>query len=979
MRKLALGLSLTGCLLVPTTSLALGLGSIQVSTTLNQPLKADIELVGTSPSEVQGISVKLASPTLFQQVGIPRPGYLGNLQFKVERNGNGQPYIRVSTKGPIMQPFLDFLLELNWSGGRLLREYTVLLNPPNYMNGKPEVAVTAPSSASAPLVRHTLTTEPSHAAAQPAAKRTAPSTSTVSAYHVRKGDTLTGVALRMRPNSAVSVNRMMIALLRTNPSAFIKGNINGLKQGYVLRMPPGSTLSAITQGEATAEVNRQNGLWREYAARMAGRTIAQSQLKSTGESTGAQSPKRVPSATRAGNASQLRIMGTQASSSGEKGASKVSLNTAKLKHQLALAEETAASNHQRITNLQSRLTALQSIVDKQQKLIALKNQQLAALQQKLGANVTPSATLAASATQAAPSSAPAASPSLATPASAAAAASVAVPAAVQSAAQKPKPPAVKPKPAVPAPKPAPQASLISDLLSSPNLLGGVGAVVLLLLVLLWLVVRRSNKAKEEARQITPEITDEPDSLFDTVDEEDESTEVPTAEEFGEEDEPAFGEADQGIVAEAPAESASGEENEIKSEDPGASDDVLAEADVYIAYGLYQQAEDVLRKALENDSRRNDYRAKLLECHFGAKNVSEFEREAKELHDTLPHPEVDPLWIRVAALGKELVPANPLFTGTDTGTLTAADVMASDQSSDALDLGGAEFDLGDLADVEADKDFDLGEPEETSSIVELPADEEDAFELGDLELGEDQGSHQTASDIGAQEEDDDGTLNFDGLDLELEEDPATSTQTRTLEAPDATAEKEEQSLPVEDQLEGLDFDLEDLDITTDDEQTEGGADESDSRLDLDIGDLQAVDEDGHVEEDDFESLDLDTGAFDLEAETSSLDFPTEDGDTQTASVEDLQRAAEESEPDQGLSLEELPSPEAGIEAEEAVVADGDDAIEDGIGDEVATKLDLARAYLDMGDTEGAQSTLEEVLAEGDDVQKQQAEELLRQLD
>ena len=137
MRRLALGLSLMGCLLAPATSLALGLGSIEVRTTLNQPLQANIKLVGTSPGEVQGMTVQLASPQLFEQVGVPRPDYLGDLQFKVESGNGGEPYIQVTTRNAVKQPFLDFLLEVNWPGGRLLREYTVLLNPPNYMQGKP--------------------------------------------------------------------------------------------------------------------------------------------------------------------------------------------------------------------------------------------------------------------------------------------------------------------------------------------------------------------------------------------------------------------------------------------------------------------------------------------------------------------------------------------------------------------------------------------------------------------------------------------------------------------------------------------------------------------------------------------------------------------------------------------------------------------------------------------------------------------------
>ncbi|MEJ2479516.1 MAG: FimV/HubP family polar landmark protein [Acidihalobacter sp.] len=1035
MRRLALGLSLMGCLLAPATSLALGLGSIEVRTTLNQPLQANIKLVGTSPGEVQGMTVRLASPQLFKQVGIPRPDYLGKLQFKVQSGSGGEPYIQVTTRNAVKQPFLDFLLEVNWPGGRLLREYTVLLNPPNYMQGKPEASVTTPTAAPAPTVKRAPAAQSSGTqakASKPAAMPTQ-SSSTATSYRVKKGDTLIQVAGRMRPNQSTSVNQMMVALVRANPQAFIHGNINGLKQGYVLRMPPSGTLSGISQGEANAEVRKQNGLWRQYAARMAGNTVAQSQLKSGGEA--ASSTTKQASSSASG--SKLKIMGTEPSASGDsKGSSQVAMaggnEATKLQHELSLAQEATASNQQKISDLESRLKALQGIVQKQQKLIDLKNQQLADLQHKLAANATaaapsavqpaasstrtpaaqaaPATTAAmapattveqpAAAAPAAPSTmAPAASTTMAAPTSSAVApaTTMATPAQVKPESQpapeakQPSKPAATPKPVAPAPKPVPQPSLISDLLGNPNMLMGAGGVGLLLLALLWLVVRRSSKARAAAGEpetALAEDTDENAPFFedgDAAEQEDESDAFGEAEEAAQPEEDEFGE-----TAVEPGEEES-ERGEAKAEAGAkaaeAADDVLAEADVYIAYGLFQQAEDVLRKALGSDPERNDYRAKLLECHFGAKNVSAFESEAKELHDALPHPEVDPLWIRVATLGKELVPDNPLFTGTDTGGMTSADVLASEPVGDELELGESEFDLGDLSDVDAAGDFDLGEAEAEDG-AEKRADE--ALDLGDLDLGEDE-LGEAAADTGIEATEEDDALDLGDLDLGedeavdlgapadqaasaedefealdlgggiQEESPADSGTSAEL----ATELLEEEKPSVEEQLDDLDFDLDDLDITSETStETESGADD-DTGLDLDLEDLPELgSEEGEAEGDDFESLDLDTGAFDLEAETSGLEDATASGEAVT-------------ETDQGLSLDDLPEPEAGLEAESAT-ADTDTMGGTAAGDEVATKLDLARAYIDMGDTEGAQSTLEEVVAEGSDEQKQQAEELLKQL-
>jgi pilus assembly protein FimV len=1019
-RRLALGLSLMGCLLAPVTSLALGLGSIEVSTTLNQPLQANIKLVGTSPGEVQGMSVRLASPQLFQQVGIPRPDYLDNLQFKVVSGSGGEPYIQVTTRGAVKQPFLDFLLEVSWPGGRLLREYTVLLNPPNYMQGKPEASVTTPTAAPAPTVKRAPAAAPARPAAMQQAKSAAaaPSQSgaAVSSYRVKKGDTLIQVAGRMRPNASTSINQMMVALVKANPEAFIRGNINGLKQGYVLRVPPTGALSGISQSQATAEVRKQNGLWREYAARMAGSTVAQSQLKS-GEKSSSTTTTAKPSSSAA-SGSRLKIMGTEASASGDsKGSSQVAMagdNAAsKLQHQLSLAQEATASNQQKISDLESRLKALQGIVDKQQKLIDLKNQQLANLQQKLAANATAAAPSAvqpaasstqAPAAQAAPATTtamapattveqpaaavPAAPSTMAAPSSAAVAPATTMAAPAQA---KPEPtpeeqqtakPAAAPKPVAPAPKPAPQPSLISDLLGNPNMLMGAGGVGLLLLALLWLVVRRSSKARDAAKETQPEeqVADENAPFFDAGDAAEEEPETSILDEV---EPPAQAEEDEfGATTVEAGEDEESDSNAAKAEASAkaaeAADDVLAEADVYIAYGLFPQAEDVLQKALSEDPSRNDYRAKLLECHFGAKNVSEFESGAKELHGALAHPEVDPLWIRVATLGKELVPDNPLFTGTDTGGLTSADVMASEPESDELDLGDSEFDLGDLSDVDAESDFDLGEAEgeesESDEALDLgeldlsgdefgdveaeSSEEDESLDLGDLDLGEEEAVDLGASaDEGESAEDELAPLE---LGEELEEVSAVDSGTP---AELSTELLEEQKPSVEEQLDELDFDLDDLDITSE-APAEESASADDTGLDLDISDLPDIGSGaGQEEGDDFESLDLDTGAFDLEAETSGLEDATASGET------DL-------DTDQGLSLDDLPEPEAGLDAETAGAET--DTMGGMAGDEVATKLDLARAYIDMGDTEGAQSTLEEVMAEGSDEQKKQAEELLKQL-
>ncbi|APZ43348.1 hypothetical protein BW247_09805 [Acidihalobacter ferrooxydans] len=959
-----------GCLLAPATSLALGLGSIEVGTTLNQPLRADIKLVGASASDLQGLSVKLASPRLFKQVGIPRPGYLDNLHFEVISGSGGVPYIRITTPKAVMQPFLDFLVEVTWPGGQLLREYTVLLNPPNYMHGKPETSISAPLQATRPAPAAPILTT-SASSAQTAASSTAPGQ-----YRVKRGDTLSQVAGVMGQGRTATLDQMMLALVKTNPRAFINGNVNGLKSGYVLRAPSSQSLTALNAATAAAQVSKQNALWRAYAARLAGKTVAQTQLKATGTA-----PAGVPSAkpavqTTSGSASSsaghLKIMGTEPSTQGTSTKSAAgSSNVADLKHQLALAQESAASHKQEINDLQSRVNALQAIVKKQQALLAMKSQELASLQQQANAankpsnkpaplappvtrasiaaasNATSVSAAAASTVPVAPTSvAPAAATSLASANSVAPAASAAVPAVVkpqpQSAATtakptEPKPPVV-PKPVVTQP-PVSQPSFIDDLMSSPNLLMAAGGGILLLLALLWLVARRSSKARaDQNADATPgSLPPTEDPAFDLADEAERDksetidagavAESPAA--AADEIEPDATTELQGIAAfdmQSEAETQPGADNQQqaveRAREVESSDDVLAEADVYIAYGLYQQAEDVLQKALSAEPTRHDYQAKLLECHYGTKNVDAFVSGANALHDDMPHPEVDPLWIRVATLGKELVPDNPLFTGTDTGDLTPADVIAAEPAGEELNLPETDFKTDEpVADDDLDFDMDNLAPEkEQESVDEHVVDEsDDMLDLGDL----------------------DDMLSIDGLSSDTAD-----------KASGAADESDAETLSA------LDFDLGDFEA---DEKTDTAAEQpDDGAVDFDLGELaDAEAEDG--ETDDLDVLDLDVDMSDLDTELSDANEPTK-----TAVETDEHAFLIDEAEDEGQGDETV---------QEAVRTD--DATTLG-SDTAATNLDLAKAYIDMGDDEGARSALEEVIAEGNPEQKKEAERLLNQL-
>ena len=346
MRKLGVSLAVIG-LSIPSFLHAMGLGEISVDSYLNQPLAAEIQLVSTSPSEVDTLQVNIAPDKIFRQIGIERVGLLNQLNFEPVIK-NGVPVIQITSNRPITEPFLNFVIEVAWPKGRLLREYTVLLDPPVFRQQQAP-AVTAPAavapqpevveSIAEPVepVAPPMPTEPVDVAepVQPSApSQTAPidemaeiplaetfpisgsvpvetkSTPVPEAesvpvdtpdttvveniyttggdYEVQRGDTLWQIADRHRP-ADVGVQQMMIALLRENPKAFMGRNINRLKRGYILRMPDSAVIDDISRRQARAEVKKQYTLWEQYRKQLAGAAVPQQAAMDT-------SPEQAPEA-----------------------------------------------------------------------------------------------------------------------------------------------------------------------------------------------------------------------------------------------------------------------------------------------------------------------------------------------------------------------------------------------------------------------------------------------------------------------------------------------------------------------------------------------------------------------------------------------------------------------------------------------------------------------------------------------------------
>ena len=265
-RPLQLSLAIALALGV-TNAFALGLGPIQVQSGLNQPLNAEILIIQSAPGEAEGLIVQLATDEDFERVGMNRSGIGVPLEFTQAKNAKGEPIIRITSKEIVREPFVGLLLEANWPKGRLLREYTVLLDPPIMapaVKGASAVAVATrepeptaakplpPSqpAAKAPPAQAVAATPPAArpkpAAPEPAAVApTAPRVSGGDQYGpVAAGETLGEIARATLPNDSVNINQMMLALPKSNPQTFLKDNINVLKRADVLRIPNAEEVAA---------------------------------------------------------------------------------------------------------------------------------------------------------------------------------------------------------------------------------------------------------------------------------------------------------------------------------------------------------------------------------------------------------------------------------------------------------------------------------------------------------------------------------------------------------------------------------------------------------------------------------------------------------------------------------------------------------------------------------------------------------------
>ncbi|MGD8939976.1 MAG: FimV/HubP family polar landmark protein [Gammaproteobacteria bacterium] len=843
--------------LIPGVAMALGLGPITMRSALNQPLLAEIDIHSVQPGDLDSLAVRLATDEDFKRINIERPSYLSHIQFKVVVRADGSAFVRLSTTQPVTEPYLDFLVEARWARGRALKEYTVLVDPPVLAAEAPapvEQPSTAPVFAPPPQQQAQQAQRQPAPAPQPRAQQPRPqlqpaprpaprqfaapkSTGPMDYGMVRRGDTLWEIAeqLRKRSGTDATVHQIMMALLRANPKAFVNGNVNQLKAGYVLRIENPDTVADISQSESLQEFKRQYREWRSAT----GRLVQQVEVAS-GD---VEEPRAAPgSSSRASKTEQakLQLVAPGREGQGSGSASRDSSEAQQLRDDLILTTEALDASRQESEELKTRLTELDEQLESMQRLITLKDEELLAVQNQLKG---------------------------------------------QSEAE----PAAKPE-AKPKPEQAPAEETASVSFLSDYLLVGV-ALLAVIGVVAWLVIRR-RKMQEGFEESILNVGMGASAAAAAA--------AMTAQARGSES------GESSMVSDFAMSDMAGIQSDAAEVDP------ISEADVYLAYGRHQQAEDIIKQAMETNPGRIELQTKLLEVYHAANNRGAFEQQAQALHDAIGGDESNEHWQRIVGLGSELCPDNPLFGGS----------MAA----------------------------------------------------GEAELGFD----TAMSDVTAEEE--------DLLDFDFNEDEIADLESVTASTDDNS----------------MDFDVSSLDFNLDDEPKTAKAAAVDNSLDFDMG----MDE--HTGDFDEESTelnlsldsdsDVDLGSIDFETETGIAEAPTEAiRDVSLSLSDEVPTQAMEKPDDMGLSLEDFDSEETlhansdemdlslsesyggGELSLEDLGEDeelGDDIFAD--VDEIGTKLDLAKAYVDMGDSDGARSILDEVMEEGDDTQKEQAQQLLRQI-
>ena len=949
---------------------AAGLGKMKVISALGQPLRAEIDLISIPKDEIDLVTARIAPIEAYKQARIERQEGVSAVRFAVLKHPNGEPYLKLTSVQAFNEPFLQLLIQLDWPTGRLLREYTILLDPPGFEGGIAP-AISAPKSEAAvrPTPRAEIPVAPVAKAEQAPAKTAKPAkevseakpqakksvkqkeapllraepsrgltpaeqtfprfddepvqsekqsvlvTSTPKAspserrdHVVQRGDTLSKIA-RENQVSGYSLEQMMVAIYNANEDAFSGNNMNRIKTGKSLTVPDKATLDASGDSQATSvkKIRAHAADWNTYRQNLAGAVAEQQPAKD--EAKAEASGKITAKAEDKGTKAPDAGKDVLKLSKGE-AAGKSDAGKGSGVEAKALQEKLAAAQDEAVAKEKALKEANSRISDLDKNIKDM--QALLELKNKQLAELEKQAKVKPSTPAPTPIPTPAAEAPKPEPVKAPEVTPPLVPAipSEQVAKTEPEkvPEAVKPPVKTkPVPPPERETSFMDTVLSNPLYLGGsAAAIVGALFAGLWALGRRRKKS----------LASFEDSIMTGSD-------LKTNTVFGN---TAGGQIDTGDTSFL---------TDFSQAGMGAIDtndvDPIAEAEVYMAYGRDAQAEEILKEAMSKDPERHEVQLKLLEIYAGRKNTGAFETLAAELYAATSGQ--GPVWKKAAEFGRGLDPENPLYASQD------EDSDMGMPSAAVVGAGVAAAAAAQNLDFSLDLDTQTGAPKREENAVD---DMDDAMG-GALDFDLD-----TIGGLTPPDDTKDSISNaFSSAAPEAADDMAAMDFNLDTIIPQAVEKKSEQPNEMADLgLDNLQFDAPSFSV----DKTDAPATASDTSLDEDT---LALDFDFNLDQSSSDNMSggsaMDADTLMPELDLSGIDLNLDNATTQADNFADT-------------SLDD------------ATTLVGDNSI----WEESSTKLDLARAYLEMGDKEGAREILQEVVGEGGPEQQSEANKLLESL-
>ena len=1103
LRNLAAALAL---ILMSQTALGLGLGTLKQSSALNEPFDGRIEILGVTANDLEAIRVRLADASQFERAGIERSSALLHLRFKVVDNAAGSDYVQIISREPIREPFLNFLLELNWANGRMVREYTVLLDPPLYdparrrVTPPPVVAAPAsapkpaPSAVPAPSVAPVVTLAPiAPMVSTPAVEPISPSSYSADAAlrPVETNDTLWSIARANRPDDSTSVQQMMLALLRANPEAFGDNNINILKRGSILRLPEDGEINAMSRVDAIVEVKRQHQLWNEYRDVAIGSvadaplgdqpsiddepmaeddpkedsepmtdtdTDPSEDIESMAESDAVDdsaplddTEPSIAADTEVTAETDARLELVAPGDGYDMGAGADEDGGA----DITLAREELDAQVQENNKLQARIAEANEIIALMSRQVDIKDDELAALQARLselGIEATMAEIDGNAPTEGEidallddePMFDDGADVALDTAGTGdevpTAADDVDITFGDDSQAVSADPLVVDAEQGIDKPdiamdegggtQPDTVGSMLGGLIlqhitnmvpgGAMTILGILGVVLLGAIAALFKMIGSRKDADDDALGADASTgDDDPTALTEGIGEDDEpitESRETESEEFSDQDTTEVAIDPVATTPEMEQTLQTSAEELVAPVEP--EEDLLEEVNVYLAYERFDQAEELVRKVIGDHPGEHKYKLRLLEVFYSSNNQVAYEEAARALHESVG--ESDSMWESTVAMWTEMSPDRALFAegaasaeaapASEQQPQQVVDITAEDEAgASTADSGVIDFDISDTVAGDGEM-FDITAPSDTDGA---PLD----FDIGDLDDAP-----------SATDSDDDLTLDIsggldfdstlseaDGDSLELDIAPEGS-----LDGPDSvdTVEMEAIALPIDDisddisEVDDLEFDLslqssdlDDLAIsgdTVNSPEAPGSESDSESEIEFDLALEDTIEMDSLVIDDTMElpktnssdesledlakSMEESIADFDLSlADTSGgldLDLSEADGGSATETSLDFDLGdldIENVDPADTIAMDLSGGLEATPDDQQTVVLPVDgDVDQQSEADEIDTKLNLAKAYIELGDNDGARSILDEVARDGSDTQQTEAQRLIEQL-